>query len=194
MMRILATDLLTLSSRTVTPEGFLEAPAVMARTGVQDYLAGELGLDELPPNKRLTLYRPPEEVFARAAIASFDKTPITLRHPPGNRVTADNWGDVAVGDVHDPVACSPVLHGAGHRAQRRTRSTPCSAGSRRSRAATSSTFDMTAGTLSDGTAVRRRSAKHSRQPSRDRRRCPRWLRLAGSRTRSRRTMTSSGLE
>ena len=93
------TDLFTLTSRKITDEGYLVAPATLARTGVQEYRARELGLDG-DPNRIVRLHRPAEEVFAPDSLASFNRQPVTLGHPPKN-VTAENWSKYAVGDVHD---------------------------------------------------------------------------------------------
>jgi hypothetical protein len=97
-MRIQATDLVAITSRKLTDAGFLVAPATLARVGVQEYKARELGLDG--GDKIVRLYRPPTEVFATAAVGSFDGAPVTLEHPAGN-VDATNWRHVAVGDVRD---------------------------------------------------------------------------------------------
>lgn len=97
-MRISAHDIFKVTTRTITDEGFLIAPrSNIARTGIQTYRAYELGLDG-DPMRIIKLYRPPEEVFAPASLASFDGKPITIDHPsvPVNR---DNWRDLAVGDA-----------------------------------------------------------------------------------------------
>lgn len=96
-------DTVTLSNRTITADGYLEAPGTLARTGVQQYKASELGLHKAPhkmsPNRIVRLYRPDEEVFAEDSINSFDGVPITIGHPVGNRVDASNWRSTSVGDV-----------------------------------------------------------------------------------------------
>ena len=85
--------------RVTTPDGFMRVPGKLARSGVQVYTARDLGLDS---NDEVRLYRPPEEVFEPASLASFDGVPVTLGHPPvGTKITADNWSTYAVGDVHD---------------------------------------------------------------------------------------------
>ena len=99
-------DLFALTSRKMTDRG-LEAPATIARTGIQVYAARELGLDKskgIDGNARIRLMRPRDEVFAPAAMASFERDAITDDHP-AEPVTPATWGDVAVGDVHD-IACS----------------------------------------------------------------------------------------
>jgi hypothetical protein len=104
MKTITVSDRIGLTSRQVTDEGYLIAPGTLARTGVQNYFAYEMGLvdDGLDPMKIISLHRPPEEVFAPDSMASFEGKPITLNHPPeGSAVTADNWAELAKGDVRD---------------------------------------------------------------------------------------------
>lgn len=63
-----------------TGEGFLICRNVpIARTGDQEYLGSEIGLDH---NDLVTVRRPPEEVFSDAALASFEGKPVTDDHPP----------------------------------------------------------------------------------------------------------------
>ena len=99
---IQARDFMSLTSRHMTDEGYLVAPGNMARTGVQEYRAYELGLDAdgMDPMKVIRLHRPPEEVFDGASMASFEGKPITIEHPPV-AVTSDNWSELAKGDVRD---------------------------------------------------------------------------------------------
>jgi hypothetical protein len=89
-----------LSARRMTAEGYLIVPARIARVGTQEYLAEEIGLDG-DPNRTIVVYRPESEVFDPEAMASFDGLPITDDHP-GEAVTADNWGQYAVGFVRNP--------------------------------------------------------------------------------------------
>lgn len=89
-----------LSARRMTAEGYLVVPARIARTGIQEYLAHEIGLDG-GPDRVIRVYRPESEVFDPAAIASFDGLPITDDHP-GVSVNADNWGQYAVGFTRTP--------------------------------------------------------------------------------------------
>lgn len=107
-----ASDRFELTARTITPQGFLIAPAVIARTGVQTYRAGELGIAcDSGPNTQIRLYRSPEEVFHQDSITSFDGVPVTMGHPPGNRVDAKNWRNRAVGDIGDVAGKDPILDG-----------------------------------------------------------------------------------
>ncbi len=109
---IQARDYMALTSRRVTDEGYLVAPGNLARTGVQEYRAYELGLDAdgMAPMKIIRLHRPPEEVFDAASVASFEGKPITIEHPPVT-VTADNWKDLAVGEVRDVTRAGDLMTG-----------------------------------------------------------------------------------
>ena len=63
------------------PEGYLLCLNVpVARTGIQEYLPSELGLPSGPGS--VAVYRPPEEVFSAATVASFEGMPVTNDHPP----------------------------------------------------------------------------------------------------------------
>lgn len=65
-----------------TPEGYLICRDVpIARTGTQEYLAGELGL-EGDPERVITVRRHEGDVFEPAALASFEGKDVTRDHPP----------------------------------------------------------------------------------------------------------------
>jgi len=80
-------DRVTMDSPRLTADGYMVATVRCARTGCQDYMASELGLDR--PGV-VTVYRPESAVFAKDSLASFAGKPITLNHPPV-MATADNW-------------------------------------------------------------------------------------------------------
>ena len=98
-----------------TDEGFLICRNVpIARIGEQDYLGTELGLDT---DKVVKVYRPEEEVFSEATIASFEGKPVTDDHPSdlldaetatmhskghiqNVRRGAGEWKDYLVADLH----------------------------------------------------------------------------------------------
>jgi hypothetical protein len=84
-----------ISSRTYTDEGFLKVPARVSRTGIQEYLASELGLTG-DGNRIVKVYRPPEEVFSQASLDSFKGADITVEHPD-SMVDANNYKSVSVG-------------------------------------------------------------------------------------------------
>lgn len=109
---IQARDFMSITSRQMTAEGYLVAPGNLARCGVQDYRAYELGLDAdgMDPMKVIRLHRPPEEVFNPASMASFENKPITIEHP-SVAVTADNWRDLAAGEVRDVTRSGELMTG-----------------------------------------------------------------------------------
>ena len=82
-----------------TQDGYLVATSRVARTGVQDYLASELGMfgDHV-----VKVYRPEQEVFAKDAMSSLTHAPVTVDHP-AQMVDADNWRDLSVGEVGSEV-------------------------------------------------------------------------------------------
>jgi hypothetical protein len=95
-------DIGEIGTRTETPEGFLSVVADFARTGVQEYRAGELPRDQLPPQFRddpyqvVRILRPAEEVFKDSAMRSFASKPVTNEHPP-TFVNKKNFRQVVVG-------------------------------------------------------------------------------------------------
>lgn len=104
---------------TKTPEGFLICHSVpICRTGEQEYLPREIGVEE---EKRpiITVLRTPEEVFKPEAIASFEGKPVTDDHPPVP-LDSSNYSTYtkgAVQNVHrgtgeddDKLVCDIVLY------------------------------------------------------------------------------------
>lgn len=89
-----------ITQREYTDEGFLKVPGRVARTGIQEYLARELGLDG-DPMRVVRVFRPEEEVFNDASLNTYDASDITSPHPP-LLVTALTYKGVAVGVVHGP--------------------------------------------------------------------------------------------
>lgn len=83
-----------------TPEGYLICRDVpIARTGSQEYLARELQLDG-DPERVVTVNRYPEDVFAPAALASFEGKDVTQGHPPEN-VGPENFASYSKGHVQN---------------------------------------------------------------------------------------------
>lgn len=83
---------------TKTPEGFLICFNVpIARTGWYEYLADELGV---PGKGVVKVYRSPEDVFSKKAMASFEGKPITNNHPP-DLLTPQNSGIYLKGAVQN---------------------------------------------------------------------------------------------
>jgi hypothetical protein len=88
------------TARTYDDAGFLHVPGRVAKTGTQKYLRRELGLDG-DPNAVVTVYRPPEEVFAADSLASFNGADVTVMHP-GELVNAQNYRKTSVGHILGP--------------------------------------------------------------------------------------------
>ncbi len=81
-----------------TPEGYLICRDVpIARTGPQEYLAGELGL-EGDPERVVVVNRYPEDVFEAAAMASFEGKDVTQGHPP-EQVGPENHANYSRGHI-----------------------------------------------------------------------------------------------
>lgn len=84
-----------------TPQGFLLCQEVpIARTGKQEYLAREIGLNELAPNTVVSVDRLEADVMAPEVLASFEGVTVTLGHP-NNQVTADNWRAISMGHLQN---------------------------------------------------------------------------------------------
>lgn len=86
-----------ISSREYTEEGFLKVPGRVARTGIQDYLASELGLPG-DPNRIVKVFRPPEEVFNQGSLDSYLTVDVTNDHP-SELVNSKNFKQNTVGVV-----------------------------------------------------------------------------------------------
>jgi hypothetical protein len=89
------------TSRKTLPNGFLLVDAVLSRTGIQTYTAGELGLKDRNPRDLVRVWRPAAEVFSAASIASFASVALTDDHPLED-VTPDNVERLAKGWVGQP--------------------------------------------------------------------------------------------
>jgi hypothetical protein len=74
------------TQRTLTDAGQLIVPCAFARTGVQVYSAGQLGLQDREANTPVKVFRDEAEVFEEASIASFRSSPATLGHPVADGV------------------------------------------------------------------------------------------------------------
>lgn len=70
------------TEREYTDEGFLKVPARISRTGIQEYLAVEMGLTDRDPKDIIRVYRPEDEVFSEGSLTSFANKPVTNNHPP----------------------------------------------------------------------------------------------------------------
>lgn len=72
-------------------------PGRVAKTGTQQYLRRELGLDG-DPNAVVTVYRPESEVFSEDSLASYDGVDLTVYHPK-ELVNPKNYKETSVGVV-----------------------------------------------------------------------------------------------
>lgn len=104
---ILFKDKAQIGNSKTTKEGYLVATSRIARMGIQKYRASELGDVAISagwaPDDIVKVYRPEEEVFSDKTMQSLSRVPITINHPK-EAITADNWGEYAVGEVGDTVA------------------------------------------------------------------------------------------
>ncbi|MEI7261323.1 DUF2213 domain-containing protein [Pectobacterium carotovorum] len=89
------------SQREITPEGYLKVPGRVARVGIQQYLASELGLTDRPPGQIVNVYRPPEEVFKPSSLASYDNMDVTIDHPD-DLVDSTTFKEVTAGHATSP--------------------------------------------------------------------------------------------
>lgn len=89
------TDAVTVAGKPRRTADGLVAEAKAVRTGIQLYSGDEVGKPDMTV---VRVYRPPEEVFADASLQSFTHAPITNDHPK-DMVTAENWKDLAIGEV-----------------------------------------------------------------------------------------------
>lgn len=69
------------SKRTITTEGYLSVPATLARVGIYDYMAGDIGMTDRDAKSPVKVYRPSEEVFNADSMSSFSLKPVTDGHP-----------------------------------------------------------------------------------------------------------------
>lgn len=89
------------TTRKTLPNGFLLVDAVLSRTGIQTYTAGELGLKDRNPRDLIRVWRPAAEVFSADSIASFASVALTDDHPSDD-VTPENAERLAKGWVGQP--------------------------------------------------------------------------------------------
>lgn len=90
---MILTDTAEIAGTRRTRDGYLVAQVRAGRTGIQNYAGVELDRPDLGV---VRVYRPEDEVFDGAAMATAAHRPITNDHP-SQRVSAETWRDVAVG-------------------------------------------------------------------------------------------------
>lgn len=77
-----------------TPTGGIRVPARVSRTGVLTYLRAD--------GSTFAEYRPEEEAFAPASLASLEDAVVTVGHPPNSLITAQTAKQYSVGHVRGP--------------------------------------------------------------------------------------------
>lgn len=133
---------------TITGLGFMIAENVpVARTGIQEYSALELGLDASMDTVRL--YRPPEEVFSAASMATLHGKTVTFYHPE-HGVDSSNWKAVAVGRVEKPAQDGEFLKVGTFEVNDKSTVEAVAFGVKELSCGYSFTLDMTAGTTPAG--------------------------------------------
>ncbi len=97
---MLFADKLTLDKPRRTADGYMAIRARAARTGIYQYLGREVDPagEHFAADQVVNVYRPADEVFDKASIASFVGKPITDDHP-SEGVDAGNWRDLARGTI-----------------------------------------------------------------------------------------------
>ena len=105
------------SARHLTDSGQMIVPCAFARTGAQNYTAGQLGLTDTASDKVVTVMRDEADVFDSASLSSFRSVPVTIGHPKTEQglpqaVTAKNAAELQVGVLEGmPVRDEDTLTG-----------------------------------------------------------------------------------
>lgn len=94
-MTVRLNDSANVSKAHINDDGYLVATVKIARSGIYQYTKRELGFME---DGIVNVYRPPDEVFSKDSLKSLAHAAVTVGHPQ-EAVTADNWSDLAVGEV-----------------------------------------------------------------------------------------------
>lgn len=102
-MQIQLTDKAEIGDVRVTADGYVTGTARVARTGIQEYLAYELGITDGDQNRVVRVYRPEEEVFSTDSLATYAYRPVTSNHP-SVPVTAANWKEHSRGQTGPDIA------------------------------------------------------------------------------------------
>lgn len=97
-------DRVSILDKSRSADGFLKLRARSARAGVYDYLGAEVDPEgkTFKADQLVKVYRPADEVFDKASLASFVGRPITNDHP-AVPVNASNWRDHARGAIFGAV-------------------------------------------------------------------------------------------
>lgn len=79
-----------------TSDGYALMDCAVARSGIQEYLAAEMGdaFKDRAPSEVIRMYRPPEVIFSKDSLRSYTHKPLTNDHPPEG-VNSENWSEVS---------------------------------------------------------------------------------------------------
>ena len=82
--------------------GFAVMDCAVARSGIQEYLAAEMGdaFQDREPSSIVRVYRPPEVIFSDASLRSYTHKTLTNDHP-SEGVSSKNWKSVTIGWTGD---------------------------------------------------------------------------------------------
>ena len=82
----------------LTDNGYLVTEATLSRVGTMDYFGEEIGAEK---GKVYQVEVTDDELFKPEVISSFEGMPVTLLHPDGLEVNAENWKEFAIGHVQN---------------------------------------------------------------------------------------------
>ncbi|OPH36718.1 hypothetical protein B5J94_06650 [Moraxella lacunata] len=87
------------TKRIKTPQGFMICQGVtLAKPMVKQYYAGELGeLDGFMPTDIVNIYTPADVLFSEQVIDGFMGADVTMHHPDGNQINANNYRQHVIG-------------------------------------------------------------------------------------------------
>ncbi|QTQ06899.1 hypothetical protein [Aeromonas phage PVN04] len=88
------------SQRKFKANGAMIAPATIARTGIMEYSAGQLGklFEDMPPTQLIKVMTREEDLFCADSLESYRGAPITIGHPDDD-VTPENAAELQHGNL-----------------------------------------------------------------------------------------------
>lgn len=136
-----------------TSDGYAVMECPVARSGIQEYLAAEMGdaFADRNPRDVIRVYRPDDVIFGDASLSGYAHKPLTNDHPP-EQVTADNWKKYAIGHTGDEVTVREKRVRVPMLMADAAAISDVEAGKREWSAGYSVSFDVVQGTTPDGQA------------------------------------------
>ena len=136
-----------------TADGYAVMECPVARSGIQEYLAAEMGpaFADRNPRDVIRVYRPDDVIFGDASLQGYAHKPLTNDHPP-EQVTADNWKQYAIGHTGDEVTVREKRVRVPMLMADSAAISDVEAGKREWSAGYSVSFDVQSGTTPDGQA------------------------------------------